>query len=294
MKYLGIDIGGTRIKTVLLDENIQILKKDEVATHDGAEDWKTKIVGIIRKEAAIIGKQSLSIGISAPGLADEANRKILYMPERLQGIENYDWGKAIGSEIWVINDGHAACLAEYHTYQKKKYIKNMLLLTLGTGVGGGIIINGQLHQGNLNRAGHFGHMTVDHDGVPTMTNMLGSLEYAIGNFSVGERTHGQFSNTKELVKAYEEKKVTATFWWLESIKKLALAVASLVNTFSPEIVVLGGGISSGAKDSLITPLNEFMALYEWQPGGYRTTIELAQFGQYAGAMGAALFAKSKS
>ncbi|AKA35586.1 ROK family protein [Flagellimonas lutaonensis] len=294
MQYLGIDIGGTRVKTVLLDKDMQILKKDEVATHDGVGDWKTKILGLIKKEAGASERQALTIGISAPGLADAGNRKILHMPERLQGIENFDWGNAADREIWVVNDGHAACLAEYHSYQKEKNIKNMLLLTLGTGVGGGVIVDGRLYQGNLNRAGHFGHMTVDHDGAPTMTNMLGSLEYAIGNFSVGQRTQGHYSSTKELVKAYEENEVTATFWWLESVKKLALALASLVNTFSPEVVVLGGGISSGAKDSLIKPLHEFMALYEWQPGGYRTAIELAQFGQYAGAMGAALFAKSKS
>ena len=92
------------------------------------------------------------------------------------------------------------------------------MLTLGTGVGGGVIINGELYQGAFQRAGHFGHMTVDHMGSSTMTNMVGSLEFAVGNFSVKERTHGKFESVKELVAAYERGENLATYWWLSSVQ----------------------------------------------------------------------------
>jgi glucokinase len=169
----------------------------------------------------------------------------------------------------------------------------MLMLTLGTGVGGAAIINGNLYQGSINRAGHFGHITVDHSGIQTMTNMPGSLEYAIGNFSVNARTHNHYNSTLELVNAYNKGDSLATFWWLTSVQNLSVGMASLINAYSPELIVLGGGITA-ADDSLFIPLKEFMSVYEWQPGGYQTRIEKAQFGSFSGAVGAAYFAKYKN
>ncbi len=168
------------------------------------------------------------------------------------------------------------------------------MLTLGTGVGGGIIINGNLYQGNLQRAGHIGHMTVDVHGVSTMTNMPGSLEHAFGNFSVFERTEGKYQSVRELVDAYENGNINAINWWLESVQKLAVALASLNNILSPQLIILGGGIMAGAGNSLLTPLKKFMSDFEWRPGGYQTKIKEAKLGTYAGAIGAAYFAKKNN
>jgi glucokinase len=192
----------------------------------------------------------------------------------------------------VINDAHSACLAEYESFYKKD-IKHMIMLTLGTGVGGAVIINGHIFQGRIQRAGHLGHITVDHMGATTMTNMVGSLEYAIGNFSVQERTYNKFKTTKDLVTAYQEKDPLATYWWLSSIQKLATGIGSLINALSPELIVIGGGIAE-AEDDLFNPLDEFMSLYEWRPNNHQTKIVKAKYGNYAGAIGAAFFAKQKN
>jgi glucokinase len=223
---------------------------------------------------------------------DDKNLQILQMPERLQGLERFNWSVELQRDITVINDAHSACLAEYESFYKDK-IKNMILLTLGTGVGGGAILNGALYQGSLQRAGHFGHITVDHNGKRTMTNMPGSLEYSIGNFSVMERTHGRFASTQHLVNAYLEGDHLASYWWLSSLQKLAVGIASLLNAFSPELIVLGGGLTE-AGEALFKPLEEFMALYEWRPGNHQVPIAKAQYGSYAGAMGAAYFVKNIS
>ncbi len=298
--YLGIDIGGTTIKTVVLTEEGIILEQDEVLTEDGSDEaelWKKKIIGIIKEMSeryASSNSEALKCAISAPGLVDSQNSMILYMPERLQGIENFNWSKALSKDIKVINDGHSACLAEYESFYRSKGIQHLLMLTLGTGVGGGIIINGKLYQGNLQRAGHVGHMTVDLNGAPTMTNMPGSLEHAVGNFSVPERTEGTYISVRELVDAYKKGNPKAKAWWLESVQKLAIGLASLTNILSPELIVLGGGISTGADNALLEPLKKFMADYEWRPGGYQTKITIAKLGGYAGAMGAAYFAKNNS
>ena len=213
------------------------------------------------------------------------------MPQRLTGLENYNWSVHMNRKIFVINDGHAATISEYESFYKNT-IKNMLMLTLGTGVGGGIILNGNLFQGNMERAGHFGHMTIDHQGVQTMTNTVGSLEYAVGNFSVAERTLQKYHSTTDLVNGYNQGDVLATFWWLNSLQKLACGITSLINAFSPELIVIGGGITNAGK-SLFVPLEKFMSLYEWRPAGYKVKINKSKNGIYAGAIGAALFAKDK-
>ncbi|REG90292.1 ROK family protein [Algoriphagus antarcticus] len=298
-RYLGIDIGGTQIKLVVLDESGEILDQQEYATNDSAVSltgWKSKIIELIAektKEFAAEDHSKLGCGISAPGLVDVSNRKILHMPERLQGIEGLDWSVELNREIVVVNDGHAACLAEYESFYKNQKIKNMLMLTLGTGVGGGVIINGEFYQGAMQRAGHFGHMAIDHLGAKTMTNMVGSLEYAVGNFSVKERTDGKFDSVKDLVGGYAAGDSLASYWWLSSIQKLAVALASLINAYSPELIVLGGGISSGAGEMLMKPLREFMTLYEWSPGGEHVPIKEANYKGFAGAIGAAFLARRR-
>ena len=298
--YLGIDIGGTKIKTVILDDKGKILENGEVLTEDASAEkelWKRKIVRIIEEKSeqyAQGNSDAVVCGISAPGLVDSENKMTLHMPERLEGIESFNWSQVLKRDIKVINDGHSACLAEYESFYHEKGIQNLLMLTLGTGVGGGIIINGKLYQGNLQRAGHVGHMTVDFQGAHTMTNMPGSLEHAIGNFSVSERTNGRFKNVRELVNAYESGDPKAQTWWLESVQKLAVALASLTNILSPELIVLGGGITAGAGNSLLEPLKKFMSDYEWRPGGYQIKIKEAKLGGYAGAIGAAFFAKKNS
>ena len=295
--YLGIDVGGTKIKTVVMDAEGAVLEQNEMSTEDSIDNpeiWKTRIIDLINTKTAELvngDKSILLCGLSAPGLADSANNKIIHMPGRLNGLENFDWSHELGRKIIFINDGHSSCIAEYEAFYRGKEVKNMLMLTLGTGVGGGIIINGEIYQGEIQRAGHFGHTLVDHDGRPTITNMVGSLEYAVGDFSVAERTHKRYTSVKDLVAAYEHGDTLATFWWLSSVHKLAAALASLTNSFSPEVIVLGGGISAGAGEALLKPVKEFMAMYEWQPGGYQVTINQAQFGGYAGAIGAAFFAK---
>ncbi len=300
MTYLGIDIGGTRIKTVILDDAGTILEKSETATEDSStkkELWKKKIIAVIKEKSEDYEKgnpDGMKCGISAPGLVDMENKMTLHMPERLQGIENFDWSAALRRDIKVINDGHSACLAEYESFYRSEGIRHMLMLTLGTGVGGGIIIDGKLFQGHLQRAGHVGHMTVDLNGFPTMTNMPGSLEHAIGNFSVSQRTNGAYHSTRELVDAVEKGDARAMEWWSESVKKLAVALASLNNILAPERIVLGGGIAAGAKESLLKPLQAFMAFYEWRPGKKKLEITTARHGGYAGAIGAAFFAKKNN
>lgn len=288
---IGIDIGGTQIKGVLLQGD-KIVRRLTQATEDGREDWQQTVAEVYRQLKKEAGKPLDGVGLSAPGIADVHNRAIAYMPVRLQGLEHFNWTAFLGEEVFVLNDAHAALWAESQ-WGVGKGAANMVMLTLGTGVGGGLLINGQLHQGFLQRAGHLGHISVDAGSdIPSITGITGSLEDAMGEAALARRSLGRFTNTLELVRAYEARDTWATYVWLDAVRKLALGVASFCNAFSPDLVVLAGGITK-AGSLLFGPLADFMELYEWRPGGQMTPVKPAKFQDFAGAIGAALYARTK-
>jgi glucokinase len=118
------------------------------------------------------------------------------------------------------------------------------------------------------------------------------LEDAIGNLSIETRTKGKYKTTWDLVQAYQTGDAFATEVWLTSVRKLAAAIASFINILSPEVVIIGGGVSK-ADAVLMQPLQKYLAEFEWRPGDKQTSVQLAHFSDLAGALGAAGFAFSK-
>jgi len=115
----------------------------------------------------------------------------------------------------------------------------------------------------------------------------------MGNESVPRRSNNQFQTTRQLVEAYSSGDAFAKEVWLKSVKKLAVALCSLINMLAPQQIVLGGGIAQ-SDDRLFKPLSEFMNQYEWRPDGNATPIVKATFNEFAGAIGAACFAVDRS
>jgi glucokinase len=290
---IGIDLGGTRTKAVALDEDGNILQQLYFPI-DHADDktWKQAIQNAVNELQQKINSNDFKIGISAPGIPNEKNSAIAYMPGRLQGLENFDWSSFLNKETYIINDAVAALMAEAKLGAAKDK-KNVVLLTLGTGVGGAILIDGKPYQGNFQKAGHIGHIVIDHEGEPDITGMPGALEDAIGNCTVQKRSEGKFNDTHALLQAYRNGNADAKFIWLSSVRKLAIGIASVINILSPECIILGGGITE-AGNNLFEPLEDFLFQYEWRPGGNRCHILKAQFGDMAGAIGAACFALTKN
>jgi glucokinase len=289
---IGIDLGCTNIKTVIVDEEGDVLHEDRKETHEqNDQHWKQTIRTLIsdfKKKSSIT-----AVGICAPGLADAHNTCISFMPGRLPGLENFNWSDFTGEKVFVLNDAHSALTAEA-SFGSAKGLQHAILLTLGTGVGGGILINGVLYQGLSQMAGHFGHSTIESNTHSLdVTNMPGSIEDAIGNLTIEQRSHGKFTTTFQLIEAYNLGDTFATWLWLSSVRKLAISIASAINILSPEAVIIGGGIAQ-ANDALMKPLQNFLDLYEWRPGGKKTKVKLAKFSDLAGAIGAAGFALSKT
>lgn len=287
---VGIDLGCTNIKGVLVDKDGNILK-DAIAETNEQDDqhWKIAVADMIADLKKATNQKIAAIGLSAPGLADTGNTCISYMPGRLPGLENFNWSHWIKEEVCVLNDAHAAMMAEA-TFGAAKGLQHAILISLGTGVGGGILINGQLYQGVSQMAGHIGHMTVNCDSPDLdVTNMPGSVEDAIGNVTLRIRSNGKYHSTEDLVNDYRKGDPFASWVWLTSVRKLAVCIASTVNVLSPEAIILSGGIIQ-ANDALLKPLKDFLSLHEWRPGGKQTPIKFAHFSDRAGAIGAASFA----
>ncbi len=290
---IGIDLGGTRIKGVVIDAIGNVLHQTYTPTNDGeGEVWKEAIAKTVHELRQKVPIEKIAVGISAPGLPNKENTTIAFMPGRLDGLENFVWSDYLKCSAYVLNDGVAALVAEAKTGAAKNST-NAIMITLGTGVGGALLINKQPYQGSFNKAGHIGHMVIDSNGDADVTNMPGSLEECIGNCTVEKRSKGKFSSTHELLEAYRNNDEFAKQVWLVSVKKLAIGLASASNFISPDTIVVGGGIAE-ANDDLFLPLNKWFDEFEWQPGGIRPQIVKAIHGDLAGAIGAACFAMSKS
>jgi len=289
MSYLvGVDLGGSSIKAVAATREGRALDQARLEFQPGRRlEWAGKIRGVLAQFAAKQGVAPDAIGISAPGLASQDERSIAVMPGRLEGLEGLDWTTFLNSPrpVPVLNDAHAALLGESWLGAAKGF-RNVILLTLGTGVGGAALVDGRLLRGHLGRAGHLGHASLDIDGPPDVCRIPGSLEWAIGNWSIAERTGGRFGSTHDLVAAHLGGDADASRIWLRSVRALACAIASFVNILDPEAVIVGGGIAA-AGSALFDPLKGFVEAIEWQPGGHRVRIAPATLGELAGAFGAA-------
>jgi len=287
---VGIDLGGTRIKGTLVDLAAgRTLHQCVADTHDGRpQHWKQQVVDMVDQLRALSDIPVKGVGIAAPGIASPDGRTIAHMPGRMEGLEGVDWHALLGCPVSVLNDAHAALVAEAR-YGSVRGYDHALMLTLGTGVGGGLWLDGKLYRGHINRAGHVGHISIHADSpVLGITDIPGSLESAIGDATVAARTCNRYRNTEELVTAYRGGEPVATLAWLNSVRQLAVGISSLINAFSPEIVVLAGGIVK-ADDALFGPLKRFMEQVEWQPFGGAVPIQKAHFEDWAGAMGAAAY-----
>jgi glucokinase len=285
---IGIDLGGSSIKTVAVTPEGQLLAKaDESFEPDEKLSWAEKVRSELQRTQREQGGPASFIGLSAPGLAAADGRSIAYMPGRLQGLEGFQWARFLEAErpVPVLNDAHAALLGESWLGAAEGF-RNVIMLTLGTGVGGAAIVDGRLLRGEIGRAGHLGHVCLDVNGPRDVCIMPGSLEVAIGNCTIEERSRGRFKTTHELVDAHLARDDEATEVWLASVRALACAIGSFINVLDPAAVIIGGGIARSGS-ALFEPLQGFLDEVEWRPGGHRVKLLPAMLGEFAGAFGAA-------
>ena len=288
---LGIDLGGTHVKGLVVDEWGRVHAEDTRPTEDGAAGaWRDKVRRVV---AGLQGRfPTIAVaGLCAPGLASRDEKMIVSMPGRLRGLEGLDWSGELGLPTVVLNDAHAALLGEVWLGAARGGT-NVLMITLGTGVGGAAMVDGRLLRGHLGRAGHVGHLSLDPAGQPDIVRTPGSLEDAIGDCTVDQRSGGRFATTRELVAAVIAGDEAARAVWERSTGALGAALAGLINVLDPQMIVLGGGIAA-AGEVLFRPLAVALDRMEWRLGATGVALVPAKLGAQAGAFGAVYRALQK-
>lgn len=284
---IGIDLGGSSVKAVAITpEGKALARYNEAFDPERPMHFAETIRALVQHAETEQGRAAERIGLSAPGLAARDGRSIAFMPGRLHGLVGLNWSQCLKLPfaVPVLNDAHAALLGEVWQGAARG-CQNVIMLTLGTGVGGAAMVDGHLLRGHTGKAGHLGHSTVDMDGPPDICNMPGALEVAMGNCTVQERSGGRFETTHDLIAAHLAGDSNASRVWLRSVRALACAIGSFTNVLDPEIAVIGGGIAR-AGAALFEPLERFVREVEWQTGP-GVKIVPAQLGEFAGAFGAA-------
>ena len=288
MILAGLDIGGTQIKAVAFDETGRRLAS---ALTPGealcGSTWLQSVRDALTMLEMETGTRIERVGVAAPGRAAPDGRSICEMPGRLAGLTGLDWTEFLerAHPVPVLNDAQAALLGEVWCGAAMG-LRDCFMLTLGTGVGGAILSGGRLLTGHAGRAGHLGHISLDPEGPPGIVSTPGSLEDAVGNHTVAQRSGGRWQMTRDLLAAMESGDPEAAAVWHRSIRALAAGIASLINVLDPAAVILGGGImAAGAQ--LLDPLNAALDEMEWKLDGKSVPILPAKLGETAGACGAA-------
>jgi len=287
MACIGIDVGGSSVKAVVVSR-----AGERIADENRSFDPEVKMqfadtIAVVVSELELAHGNAESIGLSAPGLAARDEMSIAYLPNRLDGMEGLEWRSFLKRSfpVPVLNDAHAALMGEVWLGAAKG-LANVIMLTLGTGVGGAAMVDGNLLRGHTGKAGHLGHVSLDVCGDPDICNTPGGLEVMIGNCTIAERSGDRFATTHELIAAVEAGNSHAERVWLTSVRALACAIGSFTNVLDPEVAVIGGGIAR-AGELLFEPLRKEVDSVEWKVCGHDLRIVPAELGEFAGAYGAA-------
>ena len=309
MIAIGIDIGGTSIKGAAVDSNGRVYDKFSMPFVKGEPGEVTirKLADLVKEYIAaqhLEGKIA-GIGIGSPGTLDVEHGIVNY-------ANNLGWDELPVAELMqetlpydvrLTNDANAAALGEAKFGAGKSY-ETVIMLTLGTGVGGGIIINGKLFEGNQGKGGELGHTVVQVDGEPCTCGRKGCLEaYGSATALIRETKKAMLSNKRSLMwkispeielvggrvvfEAVAQGDKSAIKVLNNYIKYLGEGILNYCNIFRPNVIVLSGGIAN-AGDALFVPLNEYIKERNY---GYKATPEVkvvpAELGYDSGKIGAA-------
>ena len=305
--YIGIDLGGTFIKGGIVDDLGNILISDKVPTEseNGAGRVALNIANLCKtllERVNMTASDIVGIGMGVPGMIDSAKGEVVYSNNL--GWEHFfiseEVEKQTGLPVKIANDANVAALGETKFGCGKDY-NNTVMLTLGTGVGGGIIINGKLFEGNRSAGAELGHSVIVAGGEQCTCGRKGCLEayasatalirdtkramqadkiskmWAIGSIeNVTGKTAFDYKDTDESAKSVVD----------GYIEKLGIGITNIANEFRPEAVILGGGVCAQG-DNLIKPLQEYVNKNIFaREKGPQVKILTATLGNSAGMLGA--------
>lgn len=283
MNHVGIDVGGTKCHGVLVDSGGNIVREVRYPTPHA-----TKLIDLLESIFCELGGDS-TFGVGVPGLISHDG--VIHASPNLIGAHDVPVGPALrsrmGISVHVENDATSAAFGEWKAGAARG-ARDAVMVTLGTGIGGGIVMGGVLHRGAHGFAGEIGHMVVERNGVACPCGLHGCWErYASGSAlkllsggltgeEVFQRFHRGDETARDVVNVFAE--------WI------AIGLASLTNICDPEVIVLGGGVIESFRGDLSIIISHLhKSLYSSNARPHPQVVS-ATLGERAGAVGAALLA----
>jgi len=307
---VGVDLGGTNLKVALVDGKGKILGQRTLAV-EASGGPRRAVADACDAIDRLLAEQSLTcgdlvgVGIGAPGPISYREARIIHAAN-LPGWQDVDLctpvSKRLGTQVAFDNDGNAAAYGEYWAGAGRG-TDGMVMLTLGTGVGAGVILDGQILHGHFDNAGELGHMIVVPDGLPCACGQAGCLEQYASASAVARRVIAAVEAGEACVlstqvggrSAVDARRVAEAARggdalclriWDEACLYLAVACINIQHAYNPECIVVGGGMSE-AGAFLIDRVLEHSRRHRWCLHDDFPSVKLASLGYHAGVVGAA-------
>ena len=302
VKYIiGIDLGATNIKFALIRDDKIISKKSlptrNFPSRDNLISGLCRTIEEILSEARILKKNILGVGIGLPGPVDFLKGIVHYFPN-IQGWRNVRLrdilAKRTGLPVIIDNDANLMTLAEARIGHAKGKT-NAIGITLGTGVGGGILVRGKLYRGSSLSAGEIGHIPLNETGPECPCGGFACLERYVGNKRIlneAKKYFGEAISLEELSRLSSKGDKRAREIWEGTARHLGIALSGVVNFFNPDTVIIGGGVANAGKiifDTVRRVIRE-----RSMPIQAKTVrVVKAKLGNDAGMIGAGLLVKEE-
>ncbi len=298
--YFGVDVGGTFTKIALVDAKGRLIAKSRVSSAGFSDKvffvktLRSAIYSIL-SDSKFSYRQVDGIGVGLPGPVDFKRGVVL----SLTNIEGWDrfplrayLGRYFDAPVFIENDANCMALAESRmgAAAGSRY---SLCVTLGTGVGGGVILDGKIYRGPYFLGGEIGHMPISADGPVCQCGGRACLEKYVGNRYLLERAKRVFRKSiplEEISGMADSGNKKAVEFWKETGATLGLAIAGFINIFNPEVVVVGGGVAQ-AGNVLIDSIRKTVERHAMKQLKHKVKIRKAALGNDAGVLGAALLAE---
>jgi len=311
---LGVDLGGSKILTAVVNSRGEMLSSDESITpaqkgHEAVIQSILESAHRALEQADVAISELTAIGIGAPGLSNPETG-ILFTSPNLPGWRDIPlrdiMQERLGRKTFLINDANAAALGEFY-FGAARGVRNFIYITLSTGIGGGIVLDGKIYSGAIGAAGEVGHMTIDDEGPICNCGNRGCWEtLASGTALAREARHWIKEGARTSILEYAEgdmEKVTAQVIHSaaeqgDSLAKELIArtgyyvgvgLANLINIFNPELIVIGGGLSN-IGDMLLEPAFKMAGERAYKEAFQAVRFTSPKLGRNSGVLGAAAFA----
>lgn len=303
--YMGLDVGGTAIKGVIIGENGEVVIEGDIPTvcGEGLADCIEALADRLVLGANKVFSALSGVGVCCPGVVDAQSGTVIFAGNL--NLKDYPLARILkekfGVPVKVCNDANAAALGEAKFGAGKDY-SDSVLVTLGTGVGGGIVIGGKLFEGNKSAGAEIGHMVIERGGNRCTCGRRGCLEAYCSARALTEKTKREMEEdtASDMWKNYslESADARTAFEHMDNdrtakkvvdwyIDRLACGLVNLANIFRPQVIMLGGGVSAQGS-RLTAPLQKITDKEIIGGKGYAPVeIKCASLGNRAGAIGAA-------